>query len=414
MAEEPFDVVLRDVRIRRRPGGPVHVGIRNGCIDAITVEPIRGRVQLEGEGNLLAPSFVDAHLHLDKVYTVSMVGDDALQRYASGTMEQAMSAIELAAAIKARCSEAWIYANARRAVLEGLRHGVTHVLAFADTDTKARLEGVRAMLRLRGELREIVDLRVVAFPQEGLLRDPGAEDYVREALELGADVVGGIPWIEHTDREAEEHVERMMSLASAYDRDVAMLTDDAGDPTLRTTEMLAQAAIRHGRIGRVVACHARAMALYPEPYFRRLVALARRAGMAFVSAPHTGPLHLRIEALLEAGLPVALGQDDIADAYYPYGRHNLLEVAFIASHLIGAPTFNQMEMLLDLVTTQAARVLRIADHDVDIGAAADLVLLHGSDAREVLTMHAPPRYVLRRGRVVAETSEETRYPVLGV
>jgi cytosine deaminase len=408
-ADAVFDLAVRNVRLRGRPDAPVHVGIRDGRIAAIATEPIAGRTVLDGAGNLLTPAFVDAHLHLCKVYTLGMIGDEAIRRYTGAAMGQAMTAIELASAVKDQYAESWIYTHARRAVLEGLRHGVTHVQAFADTDTRARLEAIRALLRLRDELRGLVEIRVVAFPQDGLLRDPGAEEHIRQALEAGADVVGGIPWIEHTDDDAREHVARMLALAKTFDRDVAMLVDDAGDPGLRTTEMLAQAALLQGWEGRVTACHARAMGLYPEPYFRRLAGLARRAGMRFVTDPHTGPLHLRVAELLEAGLAVALGQDDIADAYYPYGQHNMLEVAFLASHVLGSPTFAQMEMLYDMITEQAARVLGLADYGLAVGRAAHLVVLPAAGVYEAIREHRPPRYVISHGRLVAENTQETTF-----
>jgi cytosine deaminase len=409
--DDLFDLVIADVRLRGRPEDRLNVAVRDGRIAAITPDRLRGRTELDGEGNLLSPSFVDAHLHLCKVYTLPMIGDEAIRRYTAGAMEQAGAAIELASAVKDTYAEGWIYENARRALLEGLGHGVTHVQAFVDTDTRARLEAMRAVLRLRDELRGTVDVRVVAFPQDGILRDPGAEAYVREALAMGADVVGGIPWIERTEREAQEHTDRMLRFARELDRDVAFLVDDAGDPRLRTTEMLARAALREGWTGRVTACHARAMRLYPEPYFRELVDLARRAGMAFVTDPHTGALHLRFAELLDAGLPVALGQDDIADAYYPYGQHSMLEVAFVASHIVGTPAFAQMEMLFDMITTVGARVLRLPDYGLAVGRAAHLVVLRGHSVHEALRRHAPPRYVVSHGRLVAETSEATRFHV---
>ena len=164
----------------------------------------------------------------------------------------------------------WIEPNARRAVVEAVRHGVRHVLAFADVDTKARLEGVIPLLALREEFRGVVDLQVVAFPQDGLLRDPGAEDLVREAVDLGADVVGGIPWIEHTDAEAREHVRRMCALAAAHGRRVAMLVDDAGDAVAADHRDAREALLEHGLVGRGVANHARALGLYPRPTLERL------------------------------------------------------------------------------------------------------------------------------------------------
>lgn len=226
-----FDLVVSGARLRARPG--LHdIAVSAGRVAAI--EPTGGGdldagLALPAEGRLVTESFVDAHLHLDKVHTLERVGEEALRQYTDAGMGGAMTAIEIASAVKEDYAEDWIHANARQALLDGLRHGVTRVQAFADTDTKARLEAVRALLRLRDELRGVVTVEVVAFPQDGVLRDPGAEDLVREALELGADVVGGIPWIEHTDAESAEHVRRMLDLAARYDRRVAMLTDDAGD-----------------------------------------------------------------------------------------------------------------------------------------------------------------------------------------
>ena len=172
-----------------------------------------------------------------------------------------------------------------------------------------------------------MEVRVVAFPQEGVLRDPGAEDYVRQALEMGADVVGGIPWIEHTDRDAQEHVDRMLALARVFNRDVAMLTDDAGDPGLRNA----------------------------------------------------------------------------------FGQHNLLEVAFLAAHILSRATPRDLEVLLDMITVQAARVLRMTDYGLEVGRTAYLVVLEGSTVLDVITPHRPPRYVISHGRLVAQTTGTTTF-----
>jgi len=401
-----FDLVIENARLRRREG-VWSLGISGSSISAITHEPLSGTDVVDAHGALVTESYVDCHLHLCKVKTLDMVGHGPLQAYARGSMGKAMSAIELAAAVKDSYDESWIYENARDVVLAGLSFGVTHVLAFADTDTRARLEGIKALLRVREELRHCVDIRVVAFPQDGLLRDEGARDYIVEALELGADVVGGIPWIEYTDRDSARHVAEVFDLAQRYDRDVAMLVDDAGDPSLRTTQMLGEAALDRGWVNRVTACHARAMNLYPDPYFHRLAGLAKRAGMGFVSDPHTGPLHLRLFDLLDAGVPVALGQDDVCDAYYPYGRHNMLEVAFLASHIVGALSPERMEHLYDMITTLGGIVLHLPDHRLEQGAEANLVVLGAATIRDALTHHEAPRYVVSRGRIVARTRTES-------
>ncbi|CAN5846593.1 amidohydrolase family protein [soil metagenome] len=405
------DLVIADARLRRGVEDPLSgdirdLGVVDGRIATISPEPLQGVDRIDAAGCLVLPSFVDAHLHLDKVHTWHQTGGQARAAYAGAGMGAAATAIELAAAVKDDYDEATILDRARTVLLDGLRHGITHVRAFADTDTRAGLRGVRPLLALRDELAGVVHVEVVAFPQDGIECDPGATDIVEEALRLGADVVGGIPWIEDTDRESQAHIDQVFDLAVRYDRDVAMLTDDAGDPALQTTAALASAAIDRGWTDRITACHARALGLYPEPRVHRLARLARRAGMAFVTNPHTAPLALPVETLLAAGLPVALGQDDVADAYYPFGQHNLLEVALLAAHALDMTSPMAMEHLLDMVTVHGARALRLDGHGIAVGAAADLVVLDGDDARAVLATHRPPRQVISGGRVVA-TSQMT-------
>lgn len=402
------DLVVVDATLRGR-AGRWQVAVDGGRIAEVTQDAVGGREDLDAAGGLVTESFVDAHLHLDKVHTLDRIGDAALTAYTAGDMASALTSIQLASAVKADYDRSWIEANARRALVEAVRHGVRHVLAFADVDTSARLEGLIPLLALREELRGVVDLQVVAFPQDGLLCDPGAEELVREAVDLGADVVGGIPWIEHTDAEAREHVRRMCSLAAERGRGVAMLVDDAGDASLRTTEMLATAMLEHGLVGRGVANHARALGLYPRPTLERLAGLARRAGLGFVSDPHTGSLHLPVRELTAMGLPVALGQDDIEDAYYPFGRHSMLEVAFLAAHALGALDQPGLDLVYDAVTTTAATVLGVPGHRLEPGGRADLVVHHHGTLREVLAHHAPPAHVVASGKVVASSTSSTTF-----
>jgi cytosine deaminase len=401
-------LVVADATLRGRPGR-WHIGIDDGRISAVTDAPLSGREEVDAAGGLVTESFVDAHLHLDKVHTLDRIGDVALTAYTSGDMGSARRSIELASAVKADYDRGWIEPNARRALVEAVRYGVRHVLAFADVDPSAGLEGVVPLLALREEFRGVVDLQVVAFPQDGLLCDPGAEELVREAVELGADVVGGIPWIEQTDAEAREHVRRMCALAAADGRRVAMLVDDAGDAGLHTTEMLAEAMLEHGLVGRGVALHARAVGLYPRPRLERLARLSRRAGLGFVSDPHTGPVHLPVRELTSLGVPVALGQDDIEDAYYPFGRHNLAEIAFLAAHALEAVDTGGIDLVYDAVTTTAARVLGVGGHRLEPGGAADLVVHRQPTVRTVLTHHEAPAYVVASGLVVAASTTSTSF-----
>ncbi len=395
-----YDILIRHARTRTHEE-PVDIAIAEGRIAKIAPDLAGEAAQIiDADGSLVTPSFVNGHLHLCKVYTLAMMDDEALDAYIAGGMGGAMTAIELAARVKAKYDEHWIIENVRRALDLALKFGNTHIRAFADTDTKARLEGVKALLRAREEYAGKVEVQVVAFPQDGVVRDPGAETYVEEALKMGADVVGGIPWIEYTDADAQEHIDRMFALAKKYDKDISMLIDDAGDPGLRTLEMLAVTTIREGWQGRVTAQHARAMALYPEPYYRKVEALLKKAGIGIVSDPQTGPLYARVRDLYAAGIPVALGQDDIADAYYPFGRNNMLEVAFLAAHLMWMTKREEMEILYDLITTQAARVLGIEDYGLEEGKRADLVVLNAGSVWEAIWNHEAPRFVIKDGKDV--------------
>lgn len=396
-----FDLLIRNARTRFSKGKPLSIGVKDGRIAKIG--PKLGgtaKKKIDAGGKLVTESFINGHLHLCKVYTLSMVGMDALSSYTAGAMGGAMTAIEQAARVKAQYDEKWIIENVRKAVKLAIKFGNTHIRAFADTDTKAKLEGVKALIKAREEFRGQVEIQVVAFPQDGVVRDPGAEDWVEQAMDMGADVVGGIPWIEYTDADAQKHVDAMFALAKRYNKDVSMLVDDAGDAGLRTLEKLILKTIEIGWEGRVTAQHARAMALYPEPYYRKIEALLKKARVGVVSDPQTGPLHARVRDLYNAGVGIALGQDDIADAYYPFGRNNMLEVAFLAAHLMWMITVQDLEILYDLITTRAAQAMGIKGYGLKEGNNADLVVLNAESVWEAIWNHEAPLHVIKGGKEI--------------
>lgn len=397
------DILIRRARLRGQGDDLFDITVNQGHIAAIApaaAEPAAAGTVINAAGGLVTESFANPHLHLCKVYTLARMDEAALRDYHGQQMGKAMTAIELAAAVKEQYDEQWILENVRQALREAAYYGNTHIRAFADVDNKARLEGVKALLRAREEFRGVVALQVVAFAQDGIVREPGAAELLREAMRLGADVVGGIPWIEYTDADTAEHVRTVFDIAQEFDADVSMLVDDAGDPGLRSLELMAVEAIRRGWQGRVLAHHARAMALYPQPYFQKVAALLKQARLGVVSDPHTGPLHARVQELLAEGVLVCLGQDDISDAYYPYGRNNMLEVAFLASHLLWMTTAAGMETLYDMVTTRAAAAMGLHDFALRPGAPAHLVALDAPNVLEALRHHAAPVAVVSHGRVV--------------
>jgi cytosine deaminase len=399
-----LDILIKRAQLRDRPGELVDIGISSGQITTIEESiTLQAQTEIDAQGNLVTESFVDPHLHTCKVYTLQMMDEEALKAYRGADMGKAMTAIELAMRVKEKYDESWIIENVRKAIAEAAQYGNTHIRAFADVDNKARLEGVKALIRAREEFKGIVDIQVVAFAQDGVVREPGAADLVREAMALGADVAGGIPWIEFTDADIAQHVKEIFDIAEEYDKDVSMLVDDAGDPGLRSLELMALETINRGWQGRSLAHHARAMALYPKPYFQKLAALLKKAEMGVVTDPHTGPLHARVHELLEEGVLVCLGQDDVSDAYYPYGRSNMLEVAFLASHLLWMTATEEMEILYEMITTRAAQAMSLSDFELKVGAPAHIVVLNQPNVLEALRYHERPAHVISHGKLVDKT-----------
>lgn len=395
-----YDMIVRNARLRAR-SGPLDLAIQGGFVAEIgeRIEADADR-QLDASGGLLTESFVNPHLHLDKVFTLARLDERAMRDYQASGMGTAMRAIERAAGVKSQYQTDWILENVERALGHAIQFGNTHIRAFADVDSKARLIGVRALLEARERYAGRVAIQVVAFPQDGVIREPGTRELIEEAARMGVDVIGGIPWIEYTDEDARAHIRQMFEIAKDYDLPISMLVDDAGDAGLRTLEMLALESIQAGWQGRCVGHHARAMALYPEPYFQKLVGLLRQADVAIVSDPHTGPLHARLGDLREAGITVSIGQDDISDAYYPYGRNNMLEVAFLSSHLLWMTTEEDMRILYDMITVEAARTIGVQQFSIEVGAAANLVILEQETELEALRWHEAPRVVIFNGRII--------------
>lgn len=397
-----YDVLIRNC-IPRGQHRPVDIGVRDKKIVSMKPElEGKGEVEVDAGGRFATESFVIAHLHLDKVLTGGWITEEAIKAYHQEFMDTER-AISLGSRVKERYDVDEIVSRVRGVLEQAIFYGTTHIRAFADVDTKAELKGVSALLRLKKEFNGLIDLQVVAFPQEGILTDLGADEYLRKAMDLGADVVGGIPWLELSDEDAKKHIDIVFDIARQYDRDVAMLVDDTADPASRTLEMLCLKTMKEDYGGRVAANHARAMAVYNDSRASRVISLVSKANVGVVTSPQTGPLQARVKDLLRAGVPVALGQDDCHDAYYSFGRCNMIEVVFLASHLLWMMAPSEMNTLIEMASINAAKIMRIRDHRLSKGGNANLVVLDAPSLHEALRNQVEPRYVVSHGRLVAET-----------
>lgn len=393
------ELTITNARLRAQED-LVNIEIDDGLIGQIGPAGPADGATIDAAGGLVTEGFTNAHLHLDKVFTLAQVGEDALRHYQGEGMGKASLAIDAAAGVKRSQDADQMLELAKRSLAMAAYYGTTHVRAMADVDSKAGTRGVEVLCAARDEFAGIVDVQVVAFPQDGIVREQGAGELMRRSMEQGADVVGGIPWIEYTTRAMAEHIRTAFDLAVEFDADVSMLLDDAGDPELRTLEMMAQEAIDRGWHGRALAHHCRAMHLYSDSYFGRLVEVLREAGVSVVSDPHTGPLHARVGELLDSGINVILGQDDISDAYYAFGRNNMMEVAFLGCHLLWMMTDEGQQRLYDSVTINGGVGMNVPGYRLEVGNPANLVVHGPSTVTEVLRFQAPPRAVVSHGRLV--------------
>lgn len=404
-----MDLIVRQGR-RRGEERACDIGIENGTIAA--VEPaIRGRAarEIDAAGRLVTPPLVNPHVHLDKALLGAVMRPNRSQ-----TLQEA---IEITCDFKRHYTEQDIVERAGAVLEMAIREGTLVVRGFADVGTVGGLMPVRGLLATRARYRGLVTMEIVAFPQEGLVRDPGAEPLLREAMALGADVVGGLPWYELTDEDARRHIDIVFAIARERDADVHMLVDDTDDANSRSLEYLAVKTLREGWGGRVTASHCGALAAYNATYAAKVVALVKEAGITIVSNPHISLVFAgrrdpepvrrgitRVRELLQAGVNVASGQDDVDDPYYPFGRSSQLEVALFMAHTAHLTYPDELETVFDMVTINAARAMRLPRYGLAPGDAGDLLVWDAAGVKEALTRQRPPAHVVRSGLEVARTT----------
>lgn len=359
---------------------------------------------MDGGGNLLLPPFVDSHFHLDSVLTR---GQPRLNQ--SGTLREG---IALWKEYKATLTEEDVWQRANRYCAWAVARGIGAIRSHVDV-SEPSLAAVRALLQVRREWAGLLDIQLVAFPQDGYLADPETPRRMREALDLGVDVVGGIPHGERTYAEGTESIRQLCALAAERQLPVDIHCDETDDPASRHVETLARETLRHGLEGRVSASHLTSLHSIEAAPAARIIALMAEAGLHAIPNPlinitlqgrYDGyPKRrglTRIDEMRAAGLNVSLGHDCVADPWYPLGSGDMLAVASMACHaglLMGPEDFRAM---LHAVTGAGARTLGLTHYGLRVGGPADGVLLHARSAEEALRLLPERLWVIRRGRVV--------------
>jgi cytosine/creatinine deaminase len=403
-----MDLVIRHARVAGADR-PVDIGVLGERIVRIGPGlPDRGAVEIDAEGRLVTPALVEPHLHLDAVLTE---GEPRSNR--SGSL---FEGIEIWAERVKSLTATDITRRADTALRWLLAHGVTYLRAHVDVCDPA-LTAVRALLPVREAWRGVIDIQLVAFPQQGIHSFPDGEKLMVEALELGVDVVGGIPHYEWTREYGERDVKTALALAARYGRRADLHCDETDDDQSRFLEVLAAETIRLGLQGRVTASHTTAMHSYNNAYAYKLIRLARAAGLHFVTNPLDNSVlqgrfdsypvrrgFTRVKELLRAGVNVAFGHDSIMDPWYPFGVGDPVQSCFVMVHYGHMSGHDELAQMLDFVTTRAAECLGLPDYGLAEGRQADLVVFDAPTPVDAVRTLAVRTTVISRGKVVACTS----------
>ena len=409
MDQQANNWIFRNVTLEKTDS-LVDLEIRDGKIAAIgSGLSGEGCQVLDVAGMLGSPLFIDPHHHLDCAFLIEPANQ-------SGTLEEA---IETNARLKATRPDRDIYEKACKALEQALPNGTGWMRSHGDIDSVSGLKLLYPVLEAKEKFRGLVDVQIVAFPQLGLVADPESYELMREAMRNGANIVGGMPHAEASLQDAARHVELVFQIAEEFDADIDMHVDETDNPNSHTLELVAEATIRHGYQQRVTASHCCALAAYPDEYARVVIEKVAAAQLNVITNPLVN-LYLqgradpqpvrrgitRVKELLQAGVNVACGSDDINNLFFPFGRMDMLEVAMVTSLAAHLTRPEEFQIAFDMPRRRAAQALRLEGYDLSIGNPANIVFLQAENALEALRLQPVERIVVRNGQLVSQRRQE--------
>jgi cytosine/creatinine deaminase len=407
------DLVVRNARLL--DGRMVDLAVEAGRFTTIGPSlDLDATETIDAAARLVTAPLVDCHLHLDASLTAGNPRHNQ-----SGTL---IEGIHVWGELKPSLTEQDVFDRASEIIRWSAAQGTLFIRAHADVSGENEAM-VRGLLRARDEHAELVTIQVTAFPQDGIFAHEGDEARLERAIELGVDCVGGIPHYEPTAELGHREVDRVFELARRHNRRIDVHCDETDDPGSRYLEVMADHTVKHGLTGRVTASHCTAMGSYEPYYSSKLRAFLRRAGINIVVNPYANSLiqgrldpypkrrgFAQLKELLAEGVNVSLGNDVIMDPWYLMGKADMVDAAHLALHFTYMSGLEEIPEMLRCATERGARTLGVEDdYGIEEGKPADFVVFDAPDAVEVIRLRATRRWVVRRGRVIAETTPaETR------
>jgi len=362
---------------------------------------------LDGEEGIVYPPFVEPHIHLDATQTAGQPNWNQ-----SGTL---FEGIERWAERKSLLSHEDVKSRAWKTLKWQIANGVQHVRTHVDV-SDTTLTALKAMLEVKKEIAPWVDLQIVAFPQEGILSYPNGEKLLDQAMEMGADVVGGIPHFEFTREYGVESMHIAFDIARKYNKQIDIHCDEIDDEQSRFVETVAALAFKYDMGEKVTASHTTAMHSYNNAYASRLFRLLKMSKIHFVANPLVN-IHLqgrfdtypkrrgvtRVKEMLKNNINVCFGHDDVFDPWYPLGTANMLQVLHMGLHVCQLMGYGQINDGLKLVTENSAKALGLTDYGIQEGNSANFIVLPAENGFDAVRRQVPTRYSIRHGKVISET-----------
>lgn len=403
-----MDLILRNANLPDGTTG-IDIAVMNGSISAVgSGLEVTGAREIDVQGNLVTPPFVDSHFHMDATLTYGFPRFNE-----SGTL---LEGIELWRDLKPNLTRDWYIERALEYCDWAVGFGLLAIRSHVDT-TDPKLGAVEALLEVRDMVKEYIDLQLVAFPQDGFLRSPIGKSNLIKALDMGVDVVGGIPHFERTMEDGAESVRQLCALAASRSLLVDMHCDETDDPNSRHIETLASETVRHGLEGQVAGSHISSMHSMDNYYVSKLIPLMAEADIQVIANPTANMMLMgrhdtypkrrgmtRVKELMAAGLNVSFGQDSVMDPWGSLNTGDVLDAAHMAVHAGHLSGRAEMLACFEAVTKNPARALGLEGYGLDVGCNADLVVLQASDAVEAIRLRPPRLFVIRRGNIISEGS----------
>lgn len=368
--------------------------------------------EIDLQGKLIMAPYVDPHLHLDYVYTLSELGQEGA---GSGTL---FEAIELWPKFKETLTVESVKRLALKGIKDEVSQGVQHIRTHIDV-TDPNFTALKAMLEMKEELKHIVDIQIVAFPQEGMYTYKGGRDLVEEALKMGADIVGGIPHYEPAREFGEKSIHDIVKLALKYDKPIDVHCDETDDPHSRFVELLNALVLMEDYGKRTTASHTCSFGSADDSYAYRMMDLFQKSKMNFISCPtenaylqgrqDTYPKRrglTRVKEFIEYGINVAFAQDSINDPWYPMGNGNMMNILDNGIHLAQIMSAKDVETNFDLITYNGARCLNLQDtYGLEVGKQANFIVLDESTVYEAIRKRVNVLASVRNGEYLFKRKE---------